>query len=249
MAEFFVGTSGWSYSTWRYEGFYPQDLPSRRWLPYYAGRFNTAEVNYSFYHLPRATTYTKWYDETPDRFVFALKASRTITHVKFLKSVKREWKKFAAGALGLKDKLGPILIQFPPRFHATAENLKRIAKFLDYAADDQGLRLAFEFRHASCFERPMLTCLENHRAALVIAHSSRYPVPEVIATAPFVYFRFHGPKEIFASSYSDAQLKDWARHMKRFLDDGRDVYAYFNNDNGGHAFRNARTLNAILTGR
>jgi uncharacterized protein YecE (DUF72 family) len=95
----------------------------------------------------------------------------------------------------------------------------------------------------------MLTCLENHRAALVIAHSSCYPVPEVIATAPFVYFRFHGPKELFASSYSDAQLKDWARRMKRFLDDGRDVYAYFNNDNGGHAFRNARTLNAILTGR
>jgi uncharacterized protein YecE (DUF72 family) len=98
MAEFFVGTSGWSYSTWRYEGFYPQDLPSRQWLPYYAGRFNSAEVNYSFYHLPRATTYAKWYGETPDRFVFALKASRTITHVKFLKSVKREWKKFAAGS-------------------------------------------------------------------------------------------------------------------------------------------------------
>lgn len=245
MARLFIGTSGWSYSHWR-GIFYPQELPSAKRLSFYGENFDTAEVNYSFYHLPRASTYENWYRQTPERFVFALKASRVITHVKRLKDVREYWNTFIDGALMLKEKLGPILLQFPSSFRASPENLERLAELLSYAISGQSLRLALEFRHASCFESPMLTLLERHHAALVLAHSERFPIPEVTATAPFVYFRFHGPEAMFASSYSDAQLRVWSRHIKTFLENGADVYAYFNNDLGGHAVVNARTMGRML---
>ncbi len=241
MARVFIGTSGWTYSNWR-GSFYPEDLPSARWLTYYAEHFDTAEVNYSFYHLPRETTYANWYDRTPPDFVFALKASRFITHIKRLDGVEESWKSLVERALTLKEKLGPILLQFPPTFHATPENIERLGVFLRYAAGAGKPRIALEFRHQSCFETPALDLMRRYQAALVIAHSTRYPMPEVIATAPFAYFRFHGPDEMFASSYSDNALRKWSWHMKAFLEDGADVYAYFNNDVGGYAVGNARTL-------
>ncbi len=245
MARVFIGTSGWTYSSWR-GSFYPEDLPSARWLTYYAEHFDTAEVNYSFYHLPRETTYANWYNRTPPDFVFALKASRFITHIKRLEGVEESWKTFVERALTLKEKLGPILLQVPPSFHATTENIERLAGFLHYAGGSAQPRIALEFRHDSCFQAPALELMRRYQAALVIAHSTRYPMPEVIATAPFAYFRFHGPDEMFASSYSDGALRKWSRHMKAFLEDGADVYAYFNNDVGGYAVNNARTLAKML---
>ncbi len=245
MARLLIGTSGWTYSSWR-GSFYPEDLPSARWLSYYGEHFDTAEVNYSFYHLPRESTYANWYKRTPADFVFALKASRFITHIKRLEGVAESWQTFVERALTLKEKLGPILLQFPPSFHATPENTQRLADFLGYAAGEGKPRIALEFRHASCFGEPMLELMRRHRAALVIAHSTRYPMPEIIATAPFAYFRFHGPDEMFASSYSDSELRKWSRHMKAFLEAGADVYAYFNNDVGGYAVANARSLARML---
>jgi uncharacterized protein YecE (DUF72 family) len=242
MARFLAGTSGWNYPGWR-GSFYPENLPAREFLSFYAVRFATVEVNYSFYHLPRVSTYQKWREQTPEGFVFALKASRFITHIKRLKGVRESWGEFVARALALKEKLGPILFQFPPSFHATAENLKNVERMLAYKASrEHALRLAMEFRHESCFGEAMLALLREHQAALVIAHSSRYPVPKVVATAPFVYFRFHGPRELFASGYSNAELEEWATHMKALLADGLDVYAYFNNDAMGDAVPNAETL-------
>jgi len=149
-------------------------------------------------------------------------------------------------ALTLKEKLGPILLQFAPSFRATDENIERLAGFLRYAAGGGKPRIALEFRHASCFEAPAIDLLRRNQAALVIAHSTRYPMPEVIATAPFAYFRFHGPEAMFASSYSDTELRKWSRQMKAFLEGGADVYAYFNNDVGGYAVANARTLGRML---
>jgi uncharacterized protein YecE (DUF72 family) len=242
MARFLVGTSGWSYYGWR-RSFFPEDLPSRKWLSFYADRFSTVEVNYSFYHLPRATTYANWYAQTPADFVFALKASRLITHIKRLKNVGAEWKEFAGRAAALKQKLGPILLQFPPSFHATAENFRLLEHFFLRTADPKSTRLATEFRHESCFGEEMLRLLRRHRVALVISHSSRYPVPRVLATGGFAYFRFHGPRELFASSYSEAELRAWGTQMKKLLKRGFDVYVYFNNDVGGYAIANARTLN------
>jgi uncharacterized protein YecE (DUF72 family) len=204
------------------------------------------EVNYSFYHLPGETTYANWYAQTPADFVFALKVSRLITHIKRLKDVRKEWKEFVSRTVTLKEKLGPILLQFPPSFRATAEHLRSLGNFLDYAAKAPSPRLAMEFRHDSCFGEETLRILRQHRTALVISHSSRYPVPKVIATGDFVYFRFHGPNELFASSYSNAELRQWGTRMKALLKQGFDVYAYFNNDAGGYAIANATTLKRIV---
>ena len=248
MARFLIGTSGWSYSSWR-GIFYPPGLAHAKWLSYYCGNFDTAEVNYSFYHLPRQSTYESWYRQAPPRFVFALKASRFITHIKRLDSVEDSWNTFLEGASTLKEKLGPILLQFPSSFRATPENLERMSIFLRYAAGRSGLRIALEFRHAACFQAPLIELLKRYQAALVIAHSTRYPTPEVIATAPFAYFRFHGPEAMFASSYPDQQLSEWSRPISTFLQGGTDVYAYFNNDIGGNAVMNARTLRKLVLER
>ena len=127
MADLFIGTSGWVYSHWE-RIFYPENLPSKDKLKYYSQHFKTVEINYSFYHLPRPSTYQNWYSQTPDDFLFAVKASRFITHIKRLKGVKDAWKQFLENALNLKEKLGPILFQFPSSFKTTEENLKRDRK-------------------------------------------------------------------------------------------------------------------------
>ena len=241
MARLLVGTSGWSYREWR-KRFFAEDLPARKWLAFYADRFSTVEINYSFYRLPRETTYANWYAQTPADFVFALKASRLITHVRGFKNVRAEWKEFAGRAATLKQKLGPILLQLPPTFHATDENFRLLEHFFLYAAKPESARLAIEFRDGSCFGEEMLRLLRRHRVALVISHSSRYPVPQVVTTGEFAYFRFHGPRKLFASSYSEAELEAWATQMKKLLKQGFDVYAYFNNDVGGRAVANARSL-------
>jgi uncharacterized protein YecE (DUF72 family) len=245
MPQFLVGTSGWNYSNWR-GSFYPENLPAKKFLAFYAQRFRSAEVNYSFYHLPRVTTYENWFASVPDDFVFALKLSRFITHIKRLHDVKQPWSEFLNAARSLKQKLGPILLQFPPSFHANDENLRRVNDFLSYASKN-GARIAMEFRHESCFGASMLSVLREYRAALVIAHSSRFPIPEAMATGPFVYFRFHGPREWCASSYSKSELTQWARSIRSFMKQGLDAYAYFNNDARGDAAPNARLLVEMVT--
>jgi uncharacterized protein YecE (DUF72 family) len=245
MAEFLAGTSGWNYGNWR-GSFYPADLPAKKFLEFYARSFRSAEVNYSFYHMPRVTTYENWFAQTPDDFVFALKLSRFITHIKRLHDVRKPWSDFIGGARSLKRKLGPILMQFPPSFHGDEKNLERLDEFLGYAAAEQRIRMAFEFRHNSCFDEAMLAILRRHKAALVIAHSSRFPVPDTIATGNFVYFRFHGPKEWCASSYADAELKEWGAKIKSFMREGIDAYAYFNNDARCDAAPNALRLREIV---
>lgn len=242
VARAYIGTSGWNYRQWR-GSFFPEGLPTKQWLSFYAGRFDSVEVNYSFYRLPSKEICESWYQQTPEPFRFAMKASRYITHIKRLRNTRESWDIFLERVLILKQKLGPILLQFPSSFQASEANLQAVDDFLQYAGSaDSSRRLALEFRHRSCFGQEMLAVLRNHRAALVISHSSRYPVPEAAATSDFVYFRFHGPTEMFASSYPDADLCDWAEKMKAVLGMQRDVYAYFNNDSGGHAPRNAQVL-------
>jgi len=244
MPQFLVGTSGWNYPRWR-GNFYPEKLPPRNFLSFYTQSFRSAEVNYSFYQLPTVATYENWFATAPDDFIFALKLSRFITHIKRLRDVKEPWREFLKGARSLKHKLGPILLQFPPNFHANDENRRRVDDFLRYASKD-GVRLAMEFRHDSCFDAPMLSVLREHRAVLVIAHSSRFPVPETMATGDFMYFRFHGPHEWCASSYSKPELAQWAHSVGSFMERGLDSYAYFNNDARGDAPPNARLLGELV---
>lgn len=241
-----IGTSGWNYGHWK-GIFYPDEVKSRDLLSYYSKHFSTVEVNYSFYRLPRATTYEGWSAQTPEGFLFAVKVSRYITHIKRLKGVKRAWRRFVKNAEPLGVKRGPILVQFPPNFHSTNANQKLLRTFLQAAKED-GVNVAVEFRHDSWFAPEAYAILEEAKASLVIANSSRYSnPPEQIATADFVYFRFHGPQDAFASSYTREELQRFAKIIKEHHRRGREVYAYFNNDIGGHALENATTLKELVS--
>jgi len=237
----FIGTSGWVYSDW--EGiFYPENLPSKDKLKYFSQHFKTAEINYSFYHLPKKSTYQNWYFQTPEDFLFAVKASRFITHIKRLKDVKEAWKVFADNALNLKEKLGPILFQFPPSFKTTEENIKRLENFLKLICLTTGVkqRYVFEFRHKTWCDEKIYKLLRKYNIAWVIADSPRYPKAEVV-TANFVYIRMHGSKVLFSSKYTKKELQDLAQKIKKWLKTC-DVYIYFNNDARGFAIKNAKEL-------
>jgi uncharacterized protein YecE (DUF72 family) len=250
MAELYIGTSGWAYSHWE-EIFYPENLKSTERLKYFSQKFKTVEVNYSFYHLPRQSSYQKWYSQTPGNFLFSLKVSRFITHVKRLRGVREAWKGFLENALNLKEKLGPFLFQFPSSFQATEENIKRlksflklITKILNYKA--YSLKFSFEFRHQSWCGEKTYNLLKRYNTAWVIADSSRYPRVDMV-TSDFVYVRLHGPEAIFSSKYTKRELKELALEIKKWLKKDKDVFVYFNNDILGYAIKNAKEL-LSLTG-
>ena len=239
QGKLYIGTSGWVYSHW--QGiFYPKSLPSKNKLKYFSKHFKTTEINYSFYHLPRFSTYQNWHSQTPEDFLFSVKASRFITHIKRLKGVKTAWKTFLENTLHLKEKLGPILFQFPPSFKATKENIKRLEDFLRLITKNK-LRYAFEFRHKTWYEKKVYKLLKKYRVALVIADSPRYPRADVI-TANFVYIRMHGSKVMFSSNYTKKELKDLSQTIRKWLKQRKDVFVYFNNDAYGYAIKNAKEL-------
>jgi uncharacterized protein YecE (DUF72 family) len=268
MSQLFIGTSGWIYSHWT-GIFYPEDLPSKNKPPhqyiggggklkYYSRYFKTVEINYSFYHLPRPSTYQNWYQQVPEDFLFAVKASRFITHIKRLKGVKEAWQQFIKNALYLKEKLGPILFQFPPSFGATKENIERLEQFLTLLKIYRGqtpvnLRYALEFRHKSWCDpegKPSVSyevnekiykLLKKYNVAWVIADSPSWPKAEVI-TADFIYIRMHGSKVLFSSKYTKEEISSVAQKIKKWLLQGKDVYCYFNNDVMGYAIENAKEL-------
>ena len=258
--KLFIGTSGWVYSHWG-KIFYPENLTGKDKLKYFSKYFKTTEINYSFYHLPSRETFQKWYQETSADFIFSVKASRFITHIKRLKNVEKPWKIFFKNALNLKEKLGPILFQFPPNFRATEENIKRLEDFLELIRAK--LRCAAEFRHDSWCNQKIYNLLKKYNVAWVIAcppigwslkatgrraDSPRYPKAEVV-TANFIYIRMHGPKVLFSSKYTRKELQDLAQKIKKWLKNGLDVYCYFNNDAYGYAIENAKELLEILANR
>ncbi|MEW6275974.1 MAG: DUF72 domain-containing protein [Bacillota bacterium] len=258
--KIWIGTSGWTYGHWQ-QLFYPAGLPAKERLPYYVRHFLTTEVNYSFYHLPRPSTYCKWYSETPAGFVFAVKASRFITHVKKLQGVQEAWAKFIESARHLQEKLGPVLFQFPPGFPAKDGEVQILREFLELITAGPGreseaggkfgpgreLRFAFEFRHQSWCCREVYELLREYNAAWVIADSARYPKAKAV-TADFVYVRMHGPQAMFGSAYSKEEINELAREVKEWSAAGLDVYVYFNNDFHGYAVANARNLMRKLPG-
>jgi len=241
-----IGTSGWNYGDWK-GIFYPEDLRSKDYLACYARHFSTTEVNYSFYHLPRPSTYLNWAVQTPEGFVFAVKASRVITHIRRLNEAEEEWSNFLTNASELGEKLGPVLLQFPPSFKADGKRLRNFLALTARLELPRPVALAFEFRHASWFDPEVCETLRRAKAALVVAQSERYPQAPAVPTAAFMYLRFHGPGQLFASSYSDEELREWSRRIRGWLAAGKDVYAYFNNDFQGHAIANARTLERMCT--
>ena len=241
--EIYIGTSGWVYNDWN-RIFYPEDLRPKERLRYFSDHFKTTEINYSFYHLPNSKTYEDWYNQTPDNFIFAVKASRFITHVRRLKDVKSAWDNFLENALYLKEKLGPVLFQLPPSFRATRENVKRLEDLLEQVVTED-IRVAFEFRHETWCADEIYRIMKKHDAAWVIADSPRYPKAEVV-TSDFIYIRMHGSEELFSSRYSIEEIKNQAGRIKTWSSNGFDIYTYFNNDYHGYAIENARELLELL---
>lgn len=233
-----IGTSGYQYDHWR-GPFYPDDLPKSRWFEHYAGRFDTVEVNNTFYHLPGADTFERWRAAAPAGFCYALKYSRYGTHMKRLKDPEAHLGRFLEAARGLGPALGPILVQLPPRWRADPE---RLAAFLDAAPGD--CRWTVEVRDERWLCDEVFAVLESHGAALCI-HDMLPDHPRRL-TADWVYLRFHG--DHYQGSYSSAFLAARAEEIRADLAAGRDVYAYFNNDEAGHAVRNASELKALLEG-
>ena len=241
MTDVRIGCSGWNYDHWRNGVFYPPRLPQRRWLDYYAQHFETVEVNATFYRLPRPSTVANWVALAPPGFVFAIKMSRYVTHVKRLRELKPSLELFYSTIAPLvgTPSFGPVLWQFPTTFQ---RNDERLLEALDQVPAG---RHAFEFRHPSWFVAETYALLRRHDAALVIGDDPRRPFQTHELTADWTFIRFHHGRRGRGGNYSERELDEWAARIGRWRRD-HDVYAYFNNDWEGYAVRNALQLKARL---
>jgi len=234
-----VGTSGWSYDHW--EGpFYPEGLAADRRLAYYARYLRTVEINSSFYRLPSSDSLSHWRDSVPVDFVFAVKASRYITHMKKLSDPRRTIKRLIGRVGALRDKLGPILFQLPPRWHI---NLERLSTFLKVLPQDY--RYAIEFRDPSWFAPSVYDLLSEHAVAFCIYDLNGVLSPMEV-TADFIYMRLHGPNGPYQGQYEDQALLVWADVIKRWRREGREVYCYFDNDEAAYAMQDAMRLQKMV---
>jgi uncharacterized protein YecE (DUF72 family) len=230
-----IGCSGWQYRHWRGD-FYPAELPTTRWFAHYGLTFDTVEINNSFYRLPPAETFAKWREQAPAHFLYAVKASRFLTHMKKLKDPEDPLARFFDNATQLGPRLGPILYQLPPNLPV---NLERFETFL--RALPRGHRHAIEFRDTSWYDDRVYALLERHRVALCL-HDMQGSATERIVVGPFIYVRFHHGTKKYGGRYSDERLDDWGAWLADRAEKGMEVFAYFNNDTGGHAPRDAVRL-------
>ena len=219
MAQLFAGTSGFAYPQWK-PAFYPGDLPAKKFLEYYSRRLNSVEINYTFRRLPAAATLESWVGATEPGFLFSVKAHMRITHILRLKDAAEFTEIFLRSIDPLRavHRLGPVLFQLPPQFQCDTPLL---GEFLAGLPGD--LRYAFEFRHASWLGNPVYQLLEKHGAALCLAESEKFEVPEVI-TAAFVYARLRKPQ------YSPDDRKAIAAKAERLMGEGKDVFLFFKHE-------------------
>jgi uncharacterized protein YecE (DUF72 family) len=237
--RYYVGTSGWHYEHWR-GSFYPEKLPKAKWLEFYAGHFATVELNNSFYRLPSEAAFATWRDSTPANFTFAVKVSRFISHIKRLRDTGEAVDKFITRAKILGDKLGPLLYQLPPSMHRNDEVLESFLSALP-----QGLKHVIEFRHQSWLEEEVFQILHKYNTGFCVFDMPSISCP-LVATADFVYIRFHGSTGLYSSCYSDEELASWAKRLANLAKNLKEIYIYFNNDAEGFAVENAITLGTYL---
>jgi uncharacterized protein YecE (DUF72 family) len=240
--KIYIGTSGWSYDHWKGR-FYPEDLKKKDWLSFYSEHYDTVELNNTFYHLPKESTFEKWARQSPDDFVFCVKASRYITHVKKLNEPKDSVGKFMSRAQKLGDKLGPVLYQIPPNLHKNAERLEEFLKVLP-----QGVENFVEFRHKSWLCDEIYKLLDEYNVGFCI-HDLADGWCEKVITGKKIYLRFHGASGKYEGSYSDEQLEEWAKWIKKQESKVDHIYAYFNNDVNAQAIKNSRSLSEFVFGQ
>jgi uncharacterized protein YecE (DUF72 family) len=235
-----IGTSGWVYPHWT-GVFYPKGLPRSDWLAFYAQRFDTVELNNSFYRQPTLEQFVRWRRAVPAGFAYAVKSNRFITHIKRLAVDAPTIARSYDAVAGLGPALAAILVQLPPRFVFDAERLERFCA----AVARRRRRHAIEPRDASWLAEPSLAQLRARNIALCITDTPRWPT-RLAVTADFVYLRFHGPGRLYSSPYDDDGLRAWAARIRAWRDEGRDVLAYFNNDVSGYAPRDATRLRELV---
>jgi uncharacterized protein YecE (DUF72 family) len=238
MAELHVGTSGWNSDHWR-GIFYPRDLRPGGYLRHYASRFASVEISDSFSHMPSEAEFEAWAEATPPEFVFTATLPKSISHGRRLKGSAGPLASFLRRVRHLGSKLGPVLLQLPPTLRC---DIGLLEQFLNSTPEAREHQIALQARHESWFDPLAMYDLRRLGVAVVIEHSDRYPEAPHVPTAPFVYLRFHGPGQMFASRYRSADLGPWAQRIHRWLQKDLDVYAYFANDFEGHAVANARML-------
>jgi uncharacterized protein YecE (DUF72 family) len=241
MTALRIGTSGWSYASWR-GPFFPSEVRVKDHLGYYAGRFNATELNAPFYRTPTLEAVKGWVAQTPDDFRFAWKASKFITHWKRLSDKCENSLELMETRLKvLGRKTGPILFQLPPQFRA---NRERLASFIGML--NKRRTYTFEFRHESWYEPAILDLLRDHDMALCLSDHEDAPAPWE-TTARLVYVRGHGPTGRYHGHYPDATLAKWARDIRRWRRGRHDVYCFFDNDQKSAAPKDAERLLALLT--
>ena len=243
MANPVIGCSGFTYPHWR-GCFYPGTLAQRHWLEHYCTMFSSVELNVTFYRLLKPLTFDRWYDETPENFVFSVKGSRFITHIKRIADPEEPLERFFSGALRLKSKLGAVLWQFPPGFSCNLQRLEHFLKCLDIYP----VKNALEFRHESWLSEDVHALCSAHNTSLCMADWPLF-IDNLPLTADFVYMRRHGQGGHYSSCYSGEELANDAGRIRGYLSGGRDVFIYFNNDCNGYAPRNAHDLSMLLAAR
>jgi uncharacterized protein YecE (DUF72 family) len=241
--EIRIGTSGYHYKHWL-GPFYPQQLPANEMLEFYSRRFDTVELNNSFYRLPTETAFDNWRLSTPANFVFAVKASRFLTHQKKLKDPESALQNLLPRASRLSTKLGPILFQLPPRWQVNSVRLETLLEALP-----RNLRYVFEFRDLSWIQPDINKLLARFGAAFCIYELAGYHSP-VTVTAEFAYVRLHGPGlGKYQESYSTGRLRRWSKQIDDWAKHLSAVYIYFDNDQAGYAARNALSLKRMVNGK
>jgi uncharacterized protein YecE (DUF72 family) len=238
-----IGTSGWTYDGWR-GPFYPPDVPKKDWLRWYAIRFPTTEINGSFYRTPSLEAVRAWREVTPDKFRFAWKASKFITHWKRLS--EKSDNSIALMVTRLKvlgPKTGPVLFQLPPQFKPNRERLASFLKMLP-----KRYLYAFEFRHPGWYEDAILDVLRDRDVALCLSDHRDAPAPWVV-TASHVYIRGHGPAGDYKGHYGEKTLRAWADHIAKWRRQRREVYCFFDNDQKSAAPKDAARLCGLIKGK
>ncbi len=235
----YIGTSGYFYSGWIGK-FYPPEINSKDFLLYYQQFFNTVEINSTFYHMPKPSTMKSLKNKLKEDFKVSLKMPRIITHMKRLKNVEDELSKFFESVSFVKDNLGVILIQLPPSLKFDTELLKDF-----FVKLPKEFSFAIEFRHKTWLNDFTFSILKEFNVAFVITHGDNYPFLKT-ETSSIVYIRLHGPKELYASSYSKEELESWKSYIMELCAKGYSVYVYFNNDFFGYAVDNALMLTKML---
>lgn len=234
-----VGCSGWAYKHWR-GIFYPEDLPQKRWFERYAEEFDTVEINNSFYRLPAGATFEKWRNQAPAGFCYAVKANRYLTQAKKLKDCEEPLERMMTAVRRLGDRLGPMLYQLPPKMNL---NLERLESFLQILPKD--VTRVFEFRNADWYVEETCALLERYGASFCV-HDMPGSKSDRVAVGPIAYVRFHGGEGKYWGRYSDEALLGWSDWILEQARNGRAAWCYFNNDIGGHAIEDARTLKSMI---